>query len=515
MREISSHALVAASALFLTLCCNAYFLTLLAPSLSGWELVGAVSLLFALLGLSLELMAIGWMRKPVLIVLLLIAGSSAYPINSLKVGITPDLIHSIMQTNSREITETLNASFLWGLCVLGILPSVVVVWLKVRSVSFLKRVRNKLGFLLGYIGLVTLCWMAVGKEVVFTFKQNRALYFVINPISPIRSAIQYLGDQSKHDLVYVQVALDAKLKASHKSKIIVLIIGESARSANFSLNGYEKNTNPYTAKQSNLVSFKNFSSCGVITAISVPCMLTDYTHQTYSKRYLSDFRDNLLTITERVGIQTYYIGNNGGGCIGNICSGLPSNQVKLYADGYFDEVMLEDLERILKQAKGDTFVILHQSGSHGQSYFKRYPMRFRHFLPTCDTAEIQNCPQSDLVNTYDNTLLYTDFFISESIQRLRGLQGEFDVALWYISDHGESLGENGMYMHGGLPYFLSPKTQTQIPSILWLGEGFSWAYEKAKARENDALSHDYVFHTFFTLWGIESEAHDARLDLLH
>lgn len=516
VKRISNHLLIVLVSVFLTVICNRYFFAFIAPLCSKTELFLIGLFLFAFFGLCLEVLAMGRILKPMLILILAICASSSYLINSLQTGFTPDIFHSIINTNTREVSETLNASFIFGLLFLFLLPSLYIYFTPIKTLSLLKAFLHKLFFIAGYSCLILFLWFGlIGKEITFLFKQNRALYYLLNPISPIRSAIQYFNEQSKRNLIYTQVALDATIKPSNLPKIIVLVIGESARSQNFSLNGYSKETNPYTSKQSNLISFKDFSACGVITAISVPCMLMDYTHQTYTKRYLSDFRDNLLTITQRIGIKTYYIGNNGGGCIGNICAKLPKDQIKLYEEGNLDEVMLKDLDQILSNAKGNTFIILHQTGSHGQSYFKRYPKEFRRFIPTCDTAEIQNCSLESLENTYDNTLLYTDYFLKESIQKLQTLENRFDVALWYISDHGESLGENGMYMHGGLPYFLAPATQTQVPSILWLGKGFEWAYQKAKTRENDPLSQDYVFHTLIRLWGIQTKDYDSKLDLFH
>lgn len=516
MRGLSNHLLIAIVSAFLTLFCNTYFFKLISPFSSKIELFFIALFLFALFALALEILALGRIFKAILMLFLAICASSSYPINALQTGFTPDIFHSIINANTRETSETLNPSFLLRLLFLFFLPSLWIYFTPIKTLPFFRALSLKLLFIAGYSFLILLLWFGViGKDITFLFKQNRTLYYVLNPISPIRSAIQYFNEQSKKNLVYTQVALDAKIKPSNRSKVIVFVIGESARSQNFSLNGYPRETNPYTSKQSRLISFKDFSSCGVITAISVPCMLTDYTHQTYTKRYLSDFRDNLLTITQRIGIKTYYIGNNGGGCIGNICAKLPKDQIKLYTEGNLDEVMLKDLEKILLQLKGDTFIILHQTGSHGQSYFKRYPKEFRRFLPTCDTPEIQNCSLESLKNTYDNTLLYTDYFLKEAIAQLQALQNRFDVALWYVSDHGESLGENGMYMHGGLPYFLAPQTQTQVPSILWLGKGFEWAYQKAKDKENDPLSQDYVFHTLLRLWGIETKDYDPKLDLLY
>lgn len=515
MLRFSNHFLFALVALFWTVCCNFYFFSLIAPNVSLWVFLGIALVLFCLFALALELLCFSYWSKPILLGLLAIAGGFAYSINSLKVGVTPDMIHSIINANPRELSETLNVSFLSYLFWIFLVPSVVILCLRVKKLSLKKALFTRIIFVLGYLFVLFVLWFGVGKEIIFLFKQNRTLYYVINPISPIRSYFQYFSDQEKNTLHFEQIGLDAQLKKSLKPKVIVFVIGESARSANFSLNGYLRETNPLLSLETNLVSLKDFSSCGVITAISVPCMMTNYTHQTYTKRYLSEFRENLLDVTERVGIKTYYLGNNGGGCIGSICVRLPKDQVKFYNDGHLDGVMLKDLHQVLQNAQGNTFVVLHQMGSHGQNYFQRYSKEFAHFHPICETSEIQNCSLESLRNTYDNSILYTDYFLSQAIQELKSVQNRFEVALWYVSDHGESLGENGMYMHGGLPYFLAPETQTHIPSILWFGKDFQGMYAILKAKENQKFNHDYVFHTLLRLWGIQTSEYDSKLDLFY
>ncbi|MCE3047022.1 phosphoethanolamine transferase [Helicobacter kayseriensis] len=512
--KVSYHWVIIGVSLLLAVWGNTYFLSLIAPNFGIGTLILVGVFLCALFALMLELLCIRWSYKIILTLVLLISSGASYSINALHSGMTPDLIYSILTANPRETKETLNLSFLMHILVLFVIPCSAVWASKTPKVKVMRGVIEKFGLIAVYSSIIVGLWFGViGKDITFLFKQNRPLYYVVNPISPIRSFIQYLGDQGKKNLVYTQVALDAKLISSTKPKMIVFVIGESARGMNFSLNGYVKQTNPLLSQYDHLISFQNFSSCGVITAISVPCMMTDYTRKTYTKRYLSDFRDNLLDITQRVGIKTYYLGNNGGGCIGNICIRLPKDQVKFYNDGSLDGVMLKDLDQIIQKANGNTFVVLHQMGSHGQSYYKRYPKEFKYFKPTCDTAQIQECSPESLKNTYDNSILYTDFFLNEVIQRLQEIENRFDVMLWYVSDHGESLGENGMYMHGGLPYFLAPKTQTLIPSIVWFGNGFDWGYQALKTKEKRELSQDYVFHTLLRLWGIETKDYDAKLDL--
>ncbi|WP_180763023.1 sulfatase-like hydrolase/transferase [Helicobacter sp. 11S02596-1] len=310
---------------------------------------------------------------------------------------------------------------------------------------------------------------------------------------------------------FVNVGLDARLKPTHtQPKIFVLVIGESARAANFSLNGYVRDTNPYMAKLDTLVNFTNFYSCGVITAISIPCMLTNYTHQTYKSRNQSLYIDNILDIAQRAGYQTYWISNNGGGCMGDVCARI--GNVSYYNDGRLDGAMLPEIEGLIKNAKRDLFIVVNLHGSHGASYYERYPKDFEIFSPVCRDKELQKCSHQSIVNAYDNSLVYTDYFLYQIVLAL-DKNKKSSVGMWYLSDHGESLGEYGQYMHGGLPYALSPDVQKHIPSMIWLGRGFEKDYKKLLANKDKPLNQDYLFDTLLDLLDIQTKDYQKELDI--
>ncbi|ANV98234.1 hypothetical protein BBW65_05210 [Helicobacter enhydrae] len=335
MLKLSYHLFIFCFALVLSLFYNTYFFDILKQSLSSEQTILASSLLTLLLAMALEILSCRWTIKWVSLLILLIASASSYIINTLHIGITTDVIQSLIYANPREFQESLTLPVFWHFCLWFGIPALVILYLPLaKSPRLLPALITKCVILLGYAGAVLLLWFGlVGTDITFAFKKDRLLYYISNPISPIRTSIQFIDQQYKSQLKYEQIALDAVLQKSQKPKFIVLIIGESARSANFAINGYSKPTTPLLSQQNQIISFRNFRSCGVITAISVPCMLTNYTHQTYTKRYLSEFRDNILDITQRVGIQTYYIGNNGGGCIGQVCIRLPKNHIKFYDRG--------------------------------------------------------------------------------------------------------------------------------------------------------------------------------------
>lgn len=329
---------------------------------------------------------------------------------------------------------------------------------------------------------------------------------MLNPIAPIRSSIRYTQTTLSTPQSYTQVGLDATLFMP--PQLGVLIIGESARAQNFEYNGYNRPTNPFS-KSYDLINFSNFTSCGVITAISVPCMLTNLTHKTYTARNLSHYRDNILDIAKRAGFSVYFLSNNGGDCIGAVCKRLDSDKIIYYNNKHLDGDMLEKARQIVhSESSAPIFLVLHLHGSHGAQYYMRYPQEFEFFTPICTQSNLQECSRESLLNAYDNSLRYTDFLIAQIIKEVQNL----NAFVWYISDHGESLGENGMYMHGGLPYMLSPKEQTHIPSLLYVSDPSQRAL--AKRRQDERLNHDYVFHTLLHLLGIHTQDYEARLDIL-
>lgn len=174
------------------------------------------------------------------------------------------------------------------------------------------------------------------------------------------------------------------------------------------------------------------------------------------------------------------------------------------------------MERKLRDIKDDTVIVLHMMGSHGPRYYRRYPPEFRVFTPTADTSDIQNRPREEVVNAYDNTILYTDHVLSEAIDLLRQYPN-YEAGLVYISDHGESLGENGMYLHSA-PYEIAPPEQLLVPLILWMSESMQKYdhvdYKKLKAAAPEmVLSHDNFFHSILSLVEIETELYDKNLDL--
>ena len=290
----------------------------------------------------------------------------------------------------------------------------------------------------------------------------------------------------------------------NQKRLMIFVVGETARAANYSFQGYNVNdTNAYL-KQDSVVYFSDFSSCGTSTAISVPCIFSDLKRHNFS--YSTYYRENVLDILQKLGVNVVWLDNNTSACQG-VCKNL--EKVKLFKEPY-DEVLLEAILEPLKELKEQNLIVLHLQGSHGPTYFQRYPDSFKRFTPTCDTNELQKCNEEELTNTYDNTLLYTDFLLHSLIEILKKFHEEYEVSLIYVSDHGESLGENGIYLHG-MPYFMAPKEQTHVPFIFFSEN--TELMELARKRKDLPFSHDILFSTLLGYFGVQSEVYRAEDDL--
>lgn len=285
----------------------------------------------------------------------------------------------------------------------------------------------------------------------------------------------------------------------------MLVLGETARAENFSLGGYSINdTNAYSRANEKLVYFSDVSSCGTSTAASVPCMFSHLGREDFSK---SDFNENALDILQKVGVKLSWLGNNYGGCQG-VCDRLLHKNTNINAE--FDEALLEKLDENLAQLSTQNLIILHIQGSHGPSYYKRYPNEFKKFTPTCDTNNLEECSLQQIRNTYDNTILYTDYLLDEIIKKINTLKG-FQSAVLYVSDHGESLGENGIYLHS-MPYAFAPRTQTHIPLLFYSND--EALLDIARKNKDFKYSHDNIFSTLLGYFGVKSSVYQPKFDIL-
>jgi lipid A ethanolaminephosphotransferase len=303
-------------------------------------------------------------------------------------------------------------------------------------------------------------------------------------------------------------------------ELIILVIGETARRDRFSLNGYKKETNPLL-KQENIYSFTNVTSCGTSTAVSVPCIFSHFGRKNFA---VEDARgiENLLDVlghTKRVSLLWRDNNSDSKGVAARIAyEDYKTSKSNTICDSECrDEGMLVGLQGYIDSVKeNDIVIVLHQMGNHGPAYYKRYPKEFAHFKPYCETNDLSKCSNEEIDNAYDNAIRYTDLFLSKTISLLKNNSSKFSTVMVYVSDHGESLGENGVYLHS-MPYMIAPKEQIEVPLIMWFGGDIETELKKdfLKERLNHPFSHDNIFHTVLSLMEIESSVLNPELDILN
>jgi lipid A ethanolaminephosphotransferase len=298
----------------------------------------------------------------------------------------------------------------------------------------------------------------------------------------------------------------------------VLVVGETARAANWGLSGYARQTTPQLAALP-VINFSDVSSCGTNTEVSLPCMFAPVGRRQYDEQRIRG-SEGLLHVMARAGVAVHWRDNQSG-CKG-VCDGLPNDSVQgLNAPGLcsegrcLDEGLLQGIDRRLAQAQGTQLLVLHQLGNHGPAYFRRYPAAFARFTPACEDEDLQHCTREQIVNAYDNALLYTDHVLAQLITQLQARADSVDSALLYVSDHGESLGENRLFLHG-MPYAIAPDVQTKVPMVMWASPGFAQGVGLdlgcLRQRAQAGVSHDHLFHTLLGLLDVTTSLYEPGWD---
>ncbi|MCX7088224.1 MAG: phosphoethanolamine--lipid A transferase [Methylococcales bacterium] len=479
----------------------------------------------ALFSVLLSVVGFKGLFKPFVIFVLLSAAIISYFMGAYGVIIDTSMIQNAFETDTKEALELLNTGSIGHIVFFGLLPAWLVYRCPITYQPFLKELLSRLlvigvaGILLG--GMI----FSYYKDFSLTMRENRELRFLINPTYPIYALFKYIKQVNASDVPLTAIGTDAKQsplvlgKGNGKKSLVVIVVGETARAENFSLNGYARETNPYLSPL-DIINYPNTYSCGTATAESVPCMFSSFAKEEYTVSKAKQ-QENLLDILARAGISVLWRDNNSG-CKG-VCDRVKTeamDNLKLAelcnTEECFDEILLHELQAQLDQFKGDAVIVLHQKGSHGPAYFKRHPTQFTKFTPECVTNQVQDCSQEQITNAYDNTILYTDYFLAKVIALLSKNASGFNTAMWYMSDHGESLGEQGIYLHG-LPYFLAPEQQIHIPFVLWLSPEIrdSLAIDQAclKQHSKERYSHDAIFHSLLGLMRVQTSVYQPASDV--
>jgi lipid A ethanolaminephosphotransferase len=436
------------------------------------------------------------------------------------------MLRNVLETDYLEAKSLLSRDMAFYFVLFGIIPSALVLMWEIQYAGFVQEITHKILIWMVSLSVIGVVAFFYYQDYASLFRNNHQLRDEIEPLNFIHAGYTYIRDNSfAFQGEFKEIGKDASLgnpwRADNKMVVMVLIVGETARAANFSLAGYSRETTPLLKKEKDVVYFPDFYSCGTATAVSLPCMFSDLNRKNYNASE-AKYSENMVDVIAHAGLPVLWRDNNSG-CKG-VCDRVSyekyfSNPVFCSDAECFDEVLLEGLDEKLRNyqqqgAKG-VVIVLHQHGSHGPDYFKRTPERFKKFSPYCHTNEIQHCSQEEIVNSYDNTIAYTDFFITKAIHFLKERDQYFDTSLFYVSDHGESLGENNLYLHG-LPYAIAPDEQIHVPALFWSSDGFDDRFhlnrECMLARRKQHLSHDNLFHSILGLLDIETSVYDPTLD---
>ena len=432
------------------------------------------------------------------------------------------MVVNMLQTNTSETLELLHARMLLWIGLVGVLPAWLVWRVAVRPTT--SRVN---GILLPAVTLVTLValtavWVFAMYPRYASATRNRTISFdTLAPANVFAASIHYAATLYRASTVRAPRGVDARQGyAIGKPRLFFFVLGETARARNHGLNGYERDTTP-RMRAAGGYYFPDTESCGTATSISVPCIFSGFGREGFSlNRGLGS--ETLIDVVLRGGARVIWRDNDSG-CKGvceksDLIDLTGSNDPRWCPEAgeCFDEILLDGLEQKLRGAVKDTLVVLHLKGSHGPAYFKRYPPAFEKFVPACKTSDIAACDAEALRNSYDNTILYTDHVLGEFTTLLNRLSDQFATAMLYVSDHGESLGESGLYLHG-MPYALAPKEQTQVPMYAWVSPQFSmmenWDTRCMAEQTKIPRSHDNIYSTILGFMEIETAEYKHALDI--
>lgn len=447
-------------------------------------------------------------------VMMLLSAICGYFSDKFGIVIDVEMIRNSLQTNMAEASDLLTLNLLFRLTLLAIVPIAILSLMPIKVTLGSATWRVKLKSVAASLGisllLIIMCIAIYSAQFTSFIREHKELRYYINPIQAIYSGGKYVASQFKNTgpQDYVILTDNALLPPdSDSKKLVIMVVGETARADHLSLNGYVRETNPLLSQQANVVTYSQISSCGTSTAISVPCMFSLLAKDDFEIDSAS-YTQNTLDIIAKAGVSVLWRDNNSdskGVAIRQLFEDFRTADKNAGCeDECRDTRMLDDLQNFINRQPKDIFIVLHQMGSHGPAYYKRYPKEFEKFTPACQTAELSSCSDQEIINAYDNTIVYTDYFLTKIIELLQANTDDFQTSMLYVSDHGESMGENGIYLHG-LPYAFAPDSQTHVPIILWSDDGSNIDLTQTRELATQANSHDALAKTLISLFDIQTD----------
>lgn len=477
----------------------------------------------------LNVILVKYTIKTFSILILLISSFTNYMMFKLGVHLNYEMIRNVFETNIREASEFFSFSSVLNTVILGLIPAIIVYKTKIEFNDLKTECKKRCKTIVLSV-IFILIFFLIFKNFLIPFGRNNSeIKSQYNTLNYITNTIKYIRKSLKTPKEFI--ILDNNVKETsfeNGTQVLVLVIGEAARAMNFSIYDYKKETNPLLKDINDLIAVRDVASCGTSTAYSLPCMFSAKNRQGYDKDN-ARYEENLLDILKKAGWNVVWYENDDG-CKG-VCARIETHNIVqeitndkndemndkfCFKDYCQDDALFRYLDNELKNISKSTVIVLHTMGSHGPAYYKRYPKNFEKFKPTCESVNIQNCTNDELVNTYDNTILYTDYIVSSTINMLKA-HSDILSSLIYVSDHGESLGEMGLFLHG-IPYSIAPKEQTTVPFVMWFSDKMQTEKNinvqclKNKSWEN--ISHDNLFHTVLGITRTETKLYDEKLDMM-
>ena len=441
-----------------------------------------------------------------LAILSIINATAVYFIFTYSVIIDATTIENVFNTRYSEASGFFSLPLWLFIIAFGLLPAI---WCLLQPVDYGKA--KKLGVCCGSSLVIILVVASMNiSQTLWISQHDTELGGLLQPWSYLVNTGRVISFSQEEQAE--EIKLPDGTIADNEKAVVVLVIGESSRKANFQLYGYQRNTNPLLSKQEGLKVYEA-TSCATYTTAGTKAIL--------EPQDSGDLYELLPNYAFRTGVDVSWRSSNWGEPPIHIDEYLTNEELgEKYPDEniYNDAILLKGLrERIESSPKNKVLIVLHTSTSHGPKYADKYPKEFEVYKPVAKNVEEGQKSVGLLINAYDNTILYTDFLVDSLINMLRSMT-DWNSAMIFISDHGESLGENKMFMHG-LPMKLAPKVQYEIPFLVWTSDHFR--DYKPISTEKDApegqlpavLDQHYVFHSVLNLLSIQSPAYNKDYDI--
>jgi len=468
----------------------------------------------------LTLFSVKYVTKVLLMFVLIVSSLSAYFMDTYHIIIDDTMIQNMLQTDLSESIDLFSFKLILYLFFLGLLPSYLIYKVDIKYYSFFKELLIRLKYIAIAAILIVVSLSSFGKHYSSFFREHKSLRYSTNPTYWIYSSGEYIYNRFlKTKLHFKHIGLDAKIQKHKIPKLIIMVVGEALRADHMSLNGYTKDTNSFLSKD-DVLNFSNFYSCATSTAQSVPCMFSIMGRKEYDYDKAQNM-DNVLDILNHTNsVKILWRDNNSdskGVALRVQYQNYKTPKNNTVCDSECrDEGMLIGLDKFVDSTSHkDILIILHQMGNHGPAYYKRSPQAYKKFQDECKTNQLEECSKEQIANAYDNAIVYTDYFLHKAISWLKQHSANYKCGLIYMSDHGESLGEGGVYLHG-LPYWVAPQAQKHIASLMWFDDNLSKDVDvyALKHKLSSKYSHDNLFHTLLGLFNVQTQVYDKKLDIL-